>query len=127
MNYLLRDIKLSKLTNIPLVGDASKLVKFWEELCCDMEVKVDPSKGEIRCWKNNYDYYYFIQDDKNSEMWCNYAKVWLFFDNELRLDYDEIQELIQYMLNKSLNHVVNTPKYSRIYIKSIQINNDVNN
>ena len=110
MNHILREIKLSKLTDTPMSEQATMLVKFWDELWADMKVKIDPPKGEIKCWKDDYDYYYFQQDNKNDSLWCNYAKVWSFFSEELELDYTEIQELIQTMVDKTLNCKVNTPR-----------------
>ena len=109
MNHILRDIKLSKLTEIPMSTKASRFVKFWDELWTGMKVKIDPIKGEIKCWKDDHDCYYFRQDDKNDRLWCNYNKVWSFFDRKLGLDYTDIQELIHYMVDKTLNCEVNTP------------------
>ena len=109
MNYLLRDIKLSKLTDTPMSEEASRLVKFWDELWTDMKVKIDPTKGEIKCWKEGYDYYYFFQNDRNDYLWCDNKKIWSFFVGKLGFDYTEIQELIQYMVSKTLNCEVNTP------------------
>ena len=111
MNHILRDIKLSELTGTPLSEEASKVVKFWDELWVDMKVQIDAEKGEIRCWKEEYDYYYFTQYSKNYFLWCDCEKVWSFFEKELGLDYHEIKEFIQHMVNKTLNCVVNTPCY----------------
>ena len=88
---------------------ASKLVKFWDELWADMKVKIDPLNGKIECWKDDYDYYYFFQDDTNNYFWCDFEKIWSFFDGKLGLEYTEIQELIQHMVSKTLNCKVNTP------------------
>ena len=116
MNYLLRDIKLSKLTGTPLSGKASRFIEFWDELWTDMKVKIDPTKGEIKCWKDDYDQYYFIQNDKNDNLWCNRYRVWLIFWDDFGLKYTETQELMQYMVDKTLNYVINTPtcQYSAI-------------
>ena len=111
MNYILREIKLSNLTDTPLSTKASKLVEFWDELWRDMEVKVDPYKGEIRCWKDDYNYCYFLQSNKNDKLWCDYNNVWMFFGYDLKLNYDEIQELIKHMVGKTLNCEVNTPDF----------------
>ena len=110
MEHILRDIKLSKLTGIPPIGDADKLVKFWNELWRHMEVNIHPSIGKIECWKEGYEYYYFIQDSENDKLWCNYSKVWHFFDISLGLNYIETQELIQYMVDETLNCKVNIPE-----------------
>ena len=107
--YILREIKLSKLTGTPMSTKASKLVKFWDKLWDNMKIKIDSSKGEIKYWKDEH--YYFHQNDKNDRLWCNHTKVWSFFRNELELDRDDIQKLIQYMMNKTLNCVVNTPGF----------------
>ena len=114
MNHILRDIKLSKLTGTPMSEEASKFVKFWDDLWADMKVKIDPSKGEIKCWKDGYDYYYFYQDDKNDNLWCDRYRVWPFFQYDLYLNYTETQELIQYMVDETLNCEANTPKKWRI-------------
>ena len=107
--YILRDIKLSKLTGTPLSGEASRLIKFWDELWVGMVVKIEPNKEKIECWKDDHSYYYFVQDDKNGFLWCNYFKVWLFFEAELGLGYSEIQELIQYMVGKTISSEINKP------------------
>ena len=107
--YILRDIKLSKLTGTPLSGEASRFIEFWDDLWADMKVKIDPIKGEIRCWKDDYDYYYFQQDDKNDNLWCDRYRVWSFFRDDFDLKYTETQELIQYMVDKTLNCEVSTP------------------
>ena len=109
MNLILRDIKLSKLTNIPPVGNASKLDKFWDRLWADMKVLIDPNEGEIKCWKDGYDYYYFSQINGKDRLWCNYDKVWSFFIYDLNLNFTETEELIQYMVHGTINCKVTSP------------------
>ena len=109
MNHILREIKLSNLTDTPMSEEATKLVEFWDELWTDMKVKVDPSKGEIRCWKDDYKYYYFRQDDRNDCLWCDTEKIWSFFRLELGLNYSDTQELVHQMVGETLNCKVNTP------------------
>ena len=112
MNYILREIKLSKLTDTPISDEATKLIKFWNDLWCDMKVSIDTDKGEIKCWKEDYDYYYFQQDDKNDYFWCDYYEIWIFFRDDLELTYNETQELIQHMVAMALNHKANVPRFS---------------
>ena len=107
--YILRDIKLYKLTEIPMSTKASRFVKFWDELWTGMKVKIDPTKGEIKCWKDDYDQYYFIQNDKNDYLWCDYHKVGSFFVDVLYFNYDDTLKLIQLMVGDTLNYVINTP------------------
>ena len=109
MYHILREIKLSKLTDTPMSDDTSKLVEFWGELWIGMKVSVDPTKGEIKCWKEDYDHYYFLQVDKNDYLWCDYYGLWSLFRKNFSLNYGEIQEFIQYMVGVSLNYGVNTP------------------
>ena len=105
--YILREIKLSKLTDIPMSEDVSKLNKFWDGMWTDMKVMVDAVKGEIKCWKDYYCYFY--QNDKNSHLWCDHYEVWSFFKDDLGFECAEIQEFIQYMVGETLNCEVNTP------------------
>ena len=109
MNYILRDIKLSKITGNPPTGNAAELVKFWDELWSDMIVLIDTKKGKIECWKNDYTYYYFVQDDMDSNLICSYLKVWTFFEDNLGLRYNEIQKLIQHMVDETINNMANIP------------------
>ena len=109
MNHILREIKLSNLTDTPMSTKATKLVEFWGELWSGMKVKIDPKKGEIRCWRDDYDYYYFHQEDRNDYLWCDYDEVWTFFRRDLGLNYDDAQELIQQLVDETLNCKVNTP------------------
>ena len=110
MEHILRDIKLTEITGDSLTCDAAKLVKFWDELWSDMKVYIDPSEGEIKCWKDGYNYYYFYQNDENDNLWCNYSKVWSFFSNELGLDYVNTVAIIQHMMGKTLNNKLATPR-----------------
>ena len=107
MNSILREIKLSKVTDTPLSDDASKLVEFWDELWIDMKIYINTDKGEIKCWKDGYNYYYFRQDDENDKFWCNHNKIWVFLQEEMNFNHNEIIELIQYMVIETLNHKVN--------------------
>ena len=109
MKHILRDIKLYKLTGTPLSDEASKLIKFWDGMWTDMKVDINVEKGEIKCWKEGYNYYYFRQDDKNDNLWCDFEKVWSFIQYDLEFTYTETQELLQYMVDRTLNCVINTP------------------
>ena len=109
MNYILREIKLSKLSGIPMSKEASKLSKFWDDLWCDMKVRINTIEGEIECWKDGHGRYYFRQYNKLGALWCDYEKVWSFFQGGLCLGCSEIQELIQHMVTEALSCEVNTP------------------
>ena len=112
MNHILRDIKLSKLTGTPLSEKTSKVIKFWDELWVDMKVVINTEKGEIKCWKDDYDYYYFYQKNKKATMWCNHRGVWSFFMNELKINHVDVQEVTQYMLRETLKSEVSTPQWT---------------
>ena len=109
MNYILREIKLAKLIDAPLSDNATKLIEFWAELWSDMKVKIDPNEGKIRCWKDDYEYYYFCQVDKSARLWCDYNKVWRFFRDDLKFNPEETRMLIQYMVEETLSCEINTP------------------
>ena len=115
MNYILREIKLSNITGVPLSDDVTKLVEFWDGLWVDMKVVIDAEKGEIKCWKENYNYYYFYQKNKKATMWCNHRRVWSFFINELKLNHTDTQEVTQYMLGETLKSEVSTPQIMSVY------------
>ena len=114
MNHILRDIKLSKLTGTPLSEKASKVIKFWDELWVDMKIKIIPNSVEFGCWKNDYYYCYFLQTSKSDYLSCDYDRVWSFFEDDLRLDCGEIEELIKYMVGETLNCEINTPIFDTV-------------
>ena len=109
MEHILREIKLSKLTNTPMGDKASRLNKFWDGLWVDMKVRIDTDEGKIECWKDGYKYYYFLQRDKDDLFWCDFYRVWPFFHDEFKLNNNEIKEVIQTMMGEFLNCKVNTP------------------
>ena len=109
MIHILREIKLSKLTDTAMSNEASRLDEFWNELWTDMKMVIDIDKGEIKCWKDGYDYYYFLQDGIDEYLWCDYDDVWKFFRHELGMNHKDVQELIQQMVAETLNCGVNTP------------------
>lgn len=124
-NHILREIKISKLTDAPMGDDATKTVKFWGELWDNMKVRVDQTKGEIKCWKDGYDFYYFLQNNKNDYLWCDYDKVWAFFEENLVLGYNDTQEFIQTMVDGTLNCGTNIPR-CRSFHKNITEDDTLN-
>ena len=128
MNYILRDIKLSKLTGTPMNDKATRLITFWGDLWRDMKVHININKGEIKCWKYGYDYYYFLQNGKDDFLRCDFHEVWSFFKDELKLKYDDTQELIQHMMDKTLNGDIHTPVTNYIqtlYLVDKTLNGDI--
>lgn len=110
---IIRDIKISKISNIPLNEESSKFVKFWDELWFDMKIEVYPQNGLIRCWKEGYNYYYFAQNSKYDDyLRCDYSKVWSFFKLELGFSYVETREFIHIMMREKIKCEICPPKHS---------------
>ena len=114
--YLVREIKLNKLTNIPLNGDALLFSEFWNDLWDNMKIRINDADGRIECWKDGYEYYYLHHSNEKTIFWCDYDKVWSFFQKELKLSYPEIQKFIHMVISDKLGRVVSSPlKIENIY------------
>jgi len=55
------------------------------------------------------DQWIFQQDFKTGYLWCYYYKVWLVFEQEYNLKYEQIQELQRNVVGKNLNCKEFTP------------------
>ena len=59
---------------------------------------------------------YMEQDPKNGWLWCSYGLIWLFFKDEIGLEYKDIQVLINERVEKAFNLKVGTP--NRVFISN---------
>jgi hypothetical protein len=108
MNYILREISISKLTGEPLTGDAKKIDDFFVELFDGIEeCESDNYPGDIFFRKN--DIIYMRQDSKNERLWCSYKFIWSFFESEFGYNYNEMSNLIQGTMGLHLKRKVFTP------------------
>ena len=64
-----------------------------------MERKVDPDNPHLTLWYKNNDWY-FEQDEKNSYLYCQYGRVWSFFETNYTLKYAEIQVIIKSLMER---------------------------
>ena len=101
--------------------------KELEELKWEIEKDVkDPEKTflsmldglTVRIAKDKYpdsifyfrgDECWFEQDFENGYFWCQYDKVWLVFETDHGLNYNEIRDFVKTMLEKHFKCSVLTP------------------
>ena len=80
-----------------------KLRHNWEkpflELMEGMERKVHPDESHIVLWYKE-DGWYFEQDEKYGDLWCQYNRVWLVFEIEYGGNYVDIQLIIKNLMER---------------------------
>ena len=92
-----------------------KLRHNWEkpflELMEGMERKVHPDESHIVLWYKE-DGWYFEQDEKNGTLWCQYDRVWSFFETNYSPNYTEIQVIIKDLMERHYKLRGLTPRVS---------------
>ena len=69
------------------------------ELMDGMERRVDPEDSHKIVWYKN-DGWYFEQDEKNGDLWCQYDRVWSFFKTNYTPKDAEIKVIIKYLMER---------------------------
>ena len=94
--------------------DIDKLRHNWEKPFLDlmggMERKVHPYDPHFTLWYKE-DGWYFEQDEKNGRLWCQYGRVWRFFEPNYSSNYTEIQVIIKYLMERHYKLRGLTPDY----------------
>ena len=80
-----------------------KLRHNWEkpflELMEGMERKVHPDEPHKTLWYKNNEWY-FEQDEKNGQLWCQIDRVWSFFETNYSSKYSDIQLIIKSLMER---------------------------
>jgi hypothetical protein len=96
---------------------AEKIIKFFDELFKDLkETTSEKYPDSVFFYTLNDDgseKVWMEQDSKNKFLWCRWDGFWPFFENEIGLNYIEIQSLMKTMVEQHLNFEVRTPILSR--------------
>ena len=69
------------------------------ELMEGMERRVHPDYPHITLWYKE-DGWYFEQDEKTGCLWCQYERVWSFFEIEYGGNYVDIQLIIKSLMER---------------------------
>ena len=80
-----------------------KLRYYWEKPFLDlmegMERKVRPDEPNRILWYKD-DGWYFEQNEKTGYLWCQYDRVWSFFETNYSSNYDETQSIIRNLMER---------------------------
>ncbi len=67
----------------------------FKELCQNLTIKIDEDKFPNRIFWFRGDEVIFDYDKKDGYFYCNYGLVWLVFESEFGLNYDQTSKLIK--------------------------------
>ena len=80
-----------------------KLRYSWEKPFIDltegMKKKVHPDYPHRTIWYKE-DGWYFEQDEKNGDLWCQYDRVWSFFETNYSPKYTDVQSIIKNLMER---------------------------
>ena len=108
VKQILRDNKLSEVLGTELNLLSKKVKEFIDDKLEGLvQFEVDNYPGSIFYKKD--DIILFEQDLKNERLWCSYEHYWSFFEKEIGLNHNEIQELTRGMVATYLNCKQFTP------------------
>jgi hypothetical protein len=90
-----------------------KIIKFFDDLFKDLKETASKKRpGSIFFYTLGDDgskKVWMEQDSKNGFLWCRWSDFWSFFENEMRLNYSEIQSLVKTMVEQHLSREVGKP------------------
>ena len=75
-----------------------------------MEKRVHPDFPHRTLWYKE-DGWCFEQDEKNGTLWCQYNRVWSFFEIEYGGNYVDIQSIIRNLMKRHYNLRGLTPSW----------------
>ena len=106
---IIRNIKFSEVLDEELNPLTKKVKEFIDDKLEGLiQFESDEYPGFIFYKKDEV--ILFEQDLKNEWLWCSNQHYWSFFEKEIGLNYDEIQELTRGMLGEHLNCKQFTPR-----------------
>ena len=109
---IIRNIKFSEVLDKEL-NPLTKKVKEFIDNKPDGLIQFEMDNYPNSLFYKRDDIILFELDLKNERLWCSYEHYWSFFEKEIGLNYDEIQELTRGMVGEHLNCKQFTPAYLR--------------
>ena len=108
IKQIIRDIKFSEVLDEELNPLTKKVKEFIDDKLEGLIQFESDEYLDIIFYKKD-DLILFEQDLKNEWLWCSQEHYWLFFEKEIRLNYDEIQEITMALVGTHLNCKEFTP------------------
>ena len=108
---LLRLHKLHRLTGrLPVNEKYCAVIQFFEDFFDGLIIEpfLEAHPTDLVYHKNGIRY--MRQDSTNVLLWCERPNYWLFFYDEIGLNYDNTQLVIQTMVSEHTNREVETPE-----------------
>ena len=111
---IIREIKLSKLLNEPLSGDALIINDFFNDLLDGIKmVSLDKYPNSIFFTKSD-SVYYMRYNGKTNKLHCSYIKIWEFFKSNMIHDNDIISYLVKEIIEDRFKLDIGHPVSWRI-------------
>ena len=99
---ILRDIKISETLDKELNPLSKKVKEFIDDKLGGL-IQFESDEYPDHLFYRKDDIILFDRDLKNKRLWCSRHHYWSFFNKEIGLNYDEIQELTKYFIGTHLN------------------------
>lgn len=96
------------------MGNKNPIIERFMEITKDLKIincNVYNEDGLEFIYHNKDGEWIFYQDVNNVEFWANYKRYWEILEREFRLEYEEIQALTKFLVEKVLKREVTTPRY----------------
>ena len=125
--HIIREFELSKI-NGELDIHLSSMKYFIDDIInksdiYDNDDDDDDDDDDCDWYISDGNYVYFKQ--KNEFLSCHGDQVWSFFESLKLYNYDEIKELIHYLVSSNINREVRTP-YFDLLMRKIEVSSNIN-
>lgn len=114
---LVRKLKISKITKIPLTGIDKEIVDFINSILDNLTSYTIDNCYNIIFYMNSKGEWMLEQDDGNDKLYLRWEEFGDILQNKYFMKYSDIQVLIQYMAQQSFNRKLSTPVAERAGIR----------
>ncbi len=108
---LVRKIKIHKITNQPLTEVEQEIYDFVYGKLKDLKPFTSDSYSESIFYGSDIDSIILEQDNKKDRLWVKYTDFWKVLEDTYSMKKSDIQDLISYMVLKTLKFKPSTPNF----------------
>ena len=106
---LIRKLKISEIVPVKFSELEQGIIDLFNDKLSDLVVFVDESRPDEINYMKPDGTFIMQQDNKHDKLWIRYDGFWNVLESKFDMEYTEIQNLIQAMVERTFKLKVSTP------------------
>ncbi len=108
---LLRKLKINKITSVEFTEKEKEIIGFIKSILDDLIPFKYNNYANSMFYMNSEGKWILEQDDKSNRLWIRYDDFWGVLDKTFSIEYDDIKNLLKYMVEQAFKQKVSTPQW----------------